>query len=612
MIVCRVKAQRMSLKTTLLLGALLGSSAVLAQKTSDQELAPADAQPEAPSRPQSLLPGQIDGPQSTDVAPTGAPTIVPENPTSDDAIASGTSAAPAPSATAALPLPSTQRKPEDALGVLDPTTGGFDRTLWQGSLGSFITELMNRMQVPIGSRIGHITLRRALASKAVAPRGSDPVSFDAARTQLLLRLGEADLASRLAAQVPQASYNRRLYAVAAQAHLAAFNLPATCPLAAKAIVFSQDSIWPLLSAICAALQGDEGGAALGLELARDSAKVNRFDLAIADRMVTAVTGGGRGGIVDWPEKGILTTYRLATIYLGGQVMPSFAITKSNAAVQGWMAQSGAVDSQARMLAGWTAASTGVMNTDAWIGLWASRGAAMSPAVLAYAPEGNLMRANTGLIANRLKAIKGLWALGKSDRGRMAMYLLSSDAAARLPVLPQFEADAGNLTRAMMLGGKTEAALRWYDVLGRAKSATAQSERLEMWAALEILDSKNRVAGSADQLKNWIAAQPEAIREKRGRLALAALRGLGVAYAQDASVGVKVDDTPSGKVFELLAAAAARRAKGEVVVLAALVMGDQPESVNGESLEQVVKAYRRVGLEREARLMAAEAVLMAKP
>jgi hypothetical protein len=575
------------------------------------ESTPEEQPAQAPSRPQSLLPGQIDAPQSADIAPTEAASI-PLTPVTDDtAVATGSSAAPTPASVLA-PAASSLRNPAAALGVLDPTTGGYGETLWSGSAGSFVTQVLNRMQAPIGSRFGQIMLRRALASRAVAPRGGDAVGFDTARAQMLLRMGEADLASRLVAQVPQASYNRRLYTVAGQSHLAAFNVPATCPLAARAIVFSQDPLWPLLSAICAALQGDEGGAALGLELARDSAKVNRFDLAIADRMVTAVTGGGRGGVVDWPAKGKFTTYRVAAIYLGGQVLPPAAIQSSNAAVQGWLAQSGAVDSQTRWQASWTAASMGVLNTDAWIGLWSSRGAEMTPAALAYAPEGYLMRANSGKLDNRLKAMQHLWSLGKSDRGRLAMYLLTSDAAARLPVMRPFDSAAPDLVRAMLMGGKFEAAQKWYQALSAHSSGSAQAAALEIWAALEILDDRKAIAGSEDKLKAWINAQSADNRERRGRLALGALRGLGAPYAQDASVGVSVDETPGGKIFELLDAAAKRKARGEVIVLSALLLGDQPASVNGESLEQIVRALRSVGLEKEARLIAMEAVLMATP
>ncbi len=606
MIVCPTDMAHLRLLAVALLCA---AAPVLAQDAPDG--APDEQAEPAPSRPQSLLPGQIDAPQSADITPTEAPSIAIAPVTDDTAIATG-STAPAAPTTVQMPATAALRNPATALGVLDPSTGGYAETIWSGSSGSFVTQVISRMQAPIGSRFGQIMLRRALASRAVAPRGSDAVGFDAARAQLLLRLGEADLASRLVAQVPQASYNRRMYTVAGQSHLAAFNVPATCPLAARAIVFSQDQLWPLLSAICAALQGDEGGAALGLELSRDSAKVNRFDLAIADRMVTAVTGGGRGGIVDWPAKGKFTTYRLATIYLGGQTLPPAAIQNSNAAVQGWMAQSGAADSAARWQAGWMAASMGALNTDAWIGLWSSRGAAMSPAALAYAPEGLLMRANSGRVDNRLKAMRQLWSLGRSDRGRLAMYLLTSDAAARLPAMRAFDSAAPELVRAMLLGGKFDAARNWHRSLNANNSGSAKAAALEIWAALEILDSDNAVAGSEEKLQAWVEAQSSDIRERRGRLVLGALRGLGVNYAQDASVGVSVDETPGGKIFDLLSAAAKRKARGEVIVLSALLLGDQPASVNGESLEQIVRALRSVGLEKEARLIALEAVLMAKP
>jgi hypothetical protein len=493
-------------------------------------------------------------------------------------------------------------------GPLSASNGGYGSDIWAGSRGSFVGMLLPSLPAPVGARFGQIALRRVLATRAVAPAGADLTAFYAGRTQLLLRLGEADLASRLAADVPQSSYSRHMYTIAVQAHLAALNVPATCPLAARAIVFSPDNLWPLLSAICSGIQGDEGGAALGLDIARqsDKLKVNRFDLYIADRMLTSVTGGGRGGVVDWPVDGMLTSFRVAGIYGSGQSLPVSALRNKNSAVLGWLARLGQVDTTTRYLAGWTAAATGVLNTDEWIGLWAQRGSQMSASQLAYAPEGLLLRANTAPFKERIAVMRQLWSMGKDPRGDLSMRLLTSDAATRIPTVAAYSSDAPDLVRSMILGGRFGEARRWWTFMSTQKSSPAQ---LEIWAPLVLADWQKKMPANRQLLEQWIKAQPSDAQKRRGRLLVAALKGLGYGFAATADVP-RIDDVPSGAVYDRLRDATRRRAKGEVIVLGALAMGSTLESVSPETLQEVTRAWRSVGLVVEARLVAAEVILQA--
>ncbi len=598
-----------ALPTSALIAGLLLAMASTASLA--QEAAPEPAETPQPSRPQSLLPGRIDAPEPVDRGPQ--PLLPGASPPSTlPGTLPGT--ADVPQTAAGPPAPAVEPVPQPVLtdlrtiGPLTAASGGYGLDLWAGSSGGFVSALLPKLPAPIGSRYGQIALRRALASDATAPAGADPIPFHAARTGLLLRLGEADLASRLASLVPQTAYSRRMYAIASQAHLAAMNVPATCPLASKAIVFSPDNLWPLLSAICSGLQGDDSGAALGLDIARqsDTLKVNKFDLYLADRMLTSVTGGGRGGVVEWPKDGLLTTFRLAGIYGGGQTLPLSAYRSKNSAVYGWLAKSGMVESSTRVVAGWTASSTGVLSTDEWIGLWAQRGSLMTPSQLAYAPEGLLLRANTAPFKERLAVMKQLWKMDKEPRGDLSMRLLTSDAATRIPLMTQFAPDAPELVRSMILGGRFAEARAWWPYLVAQKQTAPM---LEIWAGLELTDWKNDIPANAKLLESWVNAQPGDLKKLRGRLLVGALKGLGYDFAATADVP-RVDDTPSGAIFDRLRDAGKRRAKGEVIVLGSLAMGSTLESISPEVLQEVTRAYRQAGLGVEARLIAAEVVLQA--
>jgi hypothetical protein len=603
-------------RVPLLLVTVAGIAASFCAPVVAQDAGAGPAEEAQPSRPQSLLPGRIDAPPPPEESSAPEPLLpgsVSTTPSAPGTAEVPQTAASGPSAPTVEAVAVPLAIDASTIGPLTASNGGYGADLWNGSRGSFVNFIMPKLTTPVGSRFGQIALRRALATAAAPPPGANQIAFHTARTQLLLRLGEADLASKLAAAVPQQTYNRQMYAVAGQAHLAAFNVPATCPLASKAIVFSPDNLWPLLSAVCSAIQGDDSGAALGIDIARqsDKLKVNRFDLYLADRMLTAMSGGGRGGVIDWPKDGLLTSFRLAGIYAGGQSLPIAALKQKNSAVHGWIAKSGMADSTTRFVSAWTAASTGVLSTDEWIGLWAQRGSQMTSAQLAYAPEGLLVRANAAPYKERIAVMKQLWKLGKGNaRADLAMRLLTSDAAARLPLNPVAIADSPELVRSMILGGCFAEARAWWTYLQSQKNnAAAQKALLEIWAGLELTDWKNTIPSNVKLLESWVNSQPADVKDRRGALLSAAMQGLGYGFAATADVQ-KFDLTPSGTAYERLADAAKRRAKGEVIILGSLLMGDSLDSISPETLHAVTKAYRMAGLQAEARLIAAEVVLQA--
>jgi hypothetical protein len=93
------------------------------------------------------------------------------------------------------------------------------------------------------------------------------------------------------------------------------------------------------------------------------------------------------------------------------------------------------------------------------------------------------------------------------------------------------------------------------------------------------------------------------------LMVGALKGLGYGFAATADVP-RIDDTPSGAALDRLRDATKRRAQGEVIVLGSLLMGEKLDSISPETLQEVTRAYRAVGLVAEARLIAAEVILQA--
>ncbi len=576
----------------LLTAALWPQSWSLAQETS-----PPSTETEQEQAPTSLLPGNI-APAPSQETSTGAPAAAPNT------VAAATAAAPAADATI-LTAPVSQPLPAN-LGGGGGLHGkhGLGAAAWSRSTGGFSTQLMLKMSAATGARYQHIMLRRLLLTSAAPPPGADPVKFLNARAHLLLRMGEVEAAKILLSTLPQAAFTRQSYAVAAQAHMAAIDLPSACPLATRAIVFSPDAQWPLISGVCSALQGDDGGAALGLDIARQEGKVNRFDLMLAEQMVTALAGGGRGGEIAWPEKGKFTSYRVGGVYSSGQRFPRKALLSAPVVVQNWLARSGAIDSDTRWALAWTATARGVMSAAEFSSLWAARGSAMDDRARAYRPEGLYQRAFAApKFSERQKAFRQLLALGKSEASRAAMWSLLAAPAAAYPARADQAAFAPEAVRAMIMGGRPRDARAWWMPLANSKS----HDMLKVWALLLAATGDKALPVSQDLADDWADAQSGDDKARRIEITFAALQGLG--YDLKAPLGKNPSEPDDTVLFQKLSDAVKRGARGEVVLLSHMALGQNWANTDVATLFAVLRAYRAVGLGAEARMIAAEAMIM---
>jgi hypothetical protein len=595
-----------------LLVALSPPVAVLAQTP------PPDTPPETSveEAPKSLLPAGRFNPAPAEPAVAepsdGAPAIAPLPQTEDGALILPED----PGAVAAAPRAAIDLQ---RIGTRTPARGGMPDTTWARSNGADATRLIWGLAAPGPSRWANLTMVRLLTSTAAAPPGVDAMAFLGARARWLTRAGFPGQAQALLGQVPVNLYPRGLYTVAAQAHLAGFDLAATCPLATNAVIFGRETFWPLLLAICSALQTDDEGAALGLDLARQDQRANAFDVLMADRVVTAVSGGGGAGMLNWPRGGVLTSFRLAAIYASGQSLPAWALLRQHAGVHGWIARSSSIDSTTRKAAGYTAVTTGALTVEEWSTLWAARAAGLPANALAVTSEGLLVRAwQSPSVPDRIRAMRALWERARTPRQQAALRMLTGRAAATLPVRPGFAADVPDLVRSMLLAGEWQAAQRWGVALasharqGEDGAAEALTAVLPL---LELTDWPNRMRLAPAQIEAWVDLQGEASRDdqaRRGGLLVAALQGLRdpAVFEADLPGRVMPDADPESPVLRRLAAAGQRGARGDVVLLAAQALGTQWSDVTPETLRTVVGAYARVGLAAEARLIALEAIIAA--
>jgi hypothetical protein len=506
------------------------------------------------------------------------------------------------------------------LGWLNVQNGGVPEQSWQATPATPLLGLLAQAPLPTASARLNLELRRLLISQAPIPQNVDALGFTAQRVMALLRLGDALGAKRLAQKVPVALYSRAFYTVARHANLAAFSIGSTCPLATNAVVFSQDPTWALLFALCAGLQGDDGGAALALEIARKNQFVNSFDLQLTDKAITAATGGGlRSTLVAFPQGLPLTSYRLAAVYAGNQAIAPSLFARTNVSVQGWLVRQPLIDPQVRIEAGLRVAGLGMLTPQEWISLLTIQAANTGGRPLGNDLAGLLARAHKQPTHKlQLESVAKLWTrLWTRDWGevqRASVYIATAGVTRRIAPNSAYLAQAPDIVRSLVLSGAYAQAHAWWPLLMAGSDAQA---RALAWPLLELTDFENRIASSSARieasLEAWNDTAQSAQADRRSKLLLAALQGLGYqsAFKADASWGGAPDkDPPEGAVFDGLRQAAARNARGEVLLWSAYAIGGALQNLRPEALREVMRAMTRVGMNGEARIIAAEALAAA--
>lgn len=499
------------------------------------------------------------------------------------------------------------------VGVIGPKTGGFDEGLWAGSPGPFVRDLMRGMPAPTASRWAHVLLRKALASRTPTPEGALPANFVAERAHLLLRMGEADVARRLAAQVPVTSFTRRMFDVAPQTYLAAGDVPGLCPLVQTGITVSSDPIWPLTSAVCAALQGDDAGAVLTLDRERENRSSRHFDIQLAEVVSSSLAGGDRGVNAVWPQNARLTTYRLAMALAGGVEVPRQKLSSANSAVKGWVSRQGNVPLAVRLEAARTAAATGAMPAQDMLSLWSHQAAVVDETAIRALPVGKLRTAYLAKTApERLQALSDLWGSAASPQDKVALYLVSADASARLPRDKALLEGVPDLGRALLLAGNIPAAKAWYDLArreARARNPKAGAPLMQLWPLMAAADAHGRIPHSIALFELWDDAQDgeRAERARRRQLVSAALTGLGLLPMAEMPRSARLELADTSFTRRLREASNAGR-KGEVILLAGVGLGKDASAVSPAYLHEIVGALANVGLRREAGIIASEILI----
>jgi hypothetical protein len=448
----------------------------------------------------------------------------------------------------------------------------------------------------LASRWASIVLRRALLSRVPAPAGVQPVDWVAERAALLLKMGEADAARALVESVDVENYTPRMIEAASETALATADPAALCPLVGPARSMSQDQVWTLADGMCAALEGEAARAGAIIDQMRDR-NGQSIDIQLAEKVVGAGAETRRAAELHWEGVGQVTPWRFGLASATGAVIPANLIDNAGPRIQAWLARAPMVPLERRLAAASTAAAIGVFSSHSLVEIYSMQLDQTDPAEAAGTVGARL---RTAWIeqdpARRLEAMRSLWTESEAPVERQARLILTAGAAARIPASADYVSDAPNLIASMLSAGMDGEAGRW----GSIVEANGASDKA--WALLAVGAPRLNVAVDGGRISAFAAAE-----QKAGPMLVAALAGLGrISMDQAASSGFRPG---AGDVWTAaIDRAAQERAPATVILLAGVGLqsagwGDVPP----DYLFRIVRALHAVGMDFEARMIAAEAV-----
>jgi hypothetical protein len=391
-------------------------------------------------------------------------------------------------------------------------------------------------------------------------------------------------------------FTPRMFSVAVQTALATADPAALCPLVGPGREVSPQPYWPLAQAMCAALEGNASQASQLIDQQRRRLGAGDIDLLLAEKVVGAGTNTRRAVTVQWEGVDTLNTWRFGLASATGVKVPDALMNRTGNHAWAWQARAPMIPLEERTRAAHAAAAAGVFSHASLVEMYSLIADGTDASDLGDSIAGRLRRAYVGgTIGNRLDAMRGLW--GEESLGdRYGRLLLTSTAAAAIEPSEEHAGRAGDLIASMIAAGLEDRAARWGEVVDEMGDDGDRA-----WSILAVGTPKPSVDLGAGQVENVA----ERFGGHRGRMLAAALAGLG-RYGDPAGFGV--DPTPSDRWSQMIALAAQRRQPATVALLAGTAMQTRSwRGVPPHHFFHMIRALRTVGLDHEARMIAAEAM-----
>ena len=496
--------------------------------------------------------------------------------------------------------PPQARRSMERAGLLDEGEGGLRAQSLAGQNGALVRLALSANKGALVSRWGHILLRRALISRLQPPQGMSPQEFLALRVSLLLRMGEIDAARAVLQDIDIADYTPPIGKAAFDVYSRTADFTGLCPIMATQGTLQESTAWDVAKTICEAFRGNSTAALSKLDRDMSRGTMPKIDLLLAQKYAGAAGKSRRAVTIEWDDVQTLTPWRYGLAIGVGLEPPSrlmdaagpeYAYTTALAPMVGLGRRAAAAD---------RAGAAGVLSSAAMVDLYAQIYA--DPDVSGEWQERAETLRNAYTLEDasaRLAAMQSLWKGPGSVR--YARQVLTAAAAARIPASDAFANDASPLIASMLAAGYDANAMRWSSVVPAGS---------EGWGLL-VLAAPGRIRPVDTGALDRFVGDDGSTGKRKAAFLVAGLAGLGRLGADD--VGRYSNDMGlslgTGTRWTRAIDDAARRGDSAGVVLLAGfgMQGANWYRMTPRYLFHIVSALRAVGLEAEARMIAAEAV-----
>jgi hypothetical protein len=500
-------------------------------------------------------------------------------------------------------IPPAARRSLSQVGVLGQGEGGFATAAVGKQPAGLVRAVLAGTKGPLVSRWGHILVRRALASRLTAPHGMKPTEFAALRAGALNRIGEYTTARRLVQDVDTSSWTRPLTDQALRAYIGTGDFVGACPAVQLQGSRRKEPQWVMWQAICNAYAGE--AALAGSQLSQAEAKkiAPRIDVLLAQRFAGASGRSQRGVRVEWGGVDELNPWRFSLANAVGETIPEGLLDNLPASYHWSGATTPAVPLEQRARYADLAAREGILSARALVDLY-------SQIYEDNTVEGELSD-RAGILRNaylasdpaaRIAAMRELWGnVENPDQNPdYAASVLTAFAAARISPDSQHQSEAGQLIASMLSAGLDRDAKSWANVVEEGSLG---------WALIAVSSAG---AGTVSQsgIDSFIGSDASEDYRKSGFL-VAGLAGLGRISSGDLATfagRLDIDANRQTRWTRAIERAADVDNAAMVAFLVGLGMqGSDWSQMTPLHLFHITSALRRVGLEAEARMIAAEAV-----
>ncbi|WP_245647727.1 hypothetical protein [Novosphingobium lentum] len=496
--------------------------------------------------------------------------------------------------------PASQRSLAE-VGVIAEQDGGMASASTAMLSGDYIAKIIIGTKGPLVSRWGQILLRRALSSRLATPVGMNGADWAAIRAQTLLNIGEADAARMMVQEVDSGDYTPSLEDAAMGSFLATADPVGMCPITALTAAERDGPQWDMIRAICSAFTSDGPPAMSQLDRTMRHGAADKVDVLLAQKFAGAASTTRRAVKIEWTTVDNLTPWRYGMALATGLEPPADLMAKAGAPYYLLAARAPMLPLASRAAAADFAAARGVLSSAAMVDLysqlyaqddqgdeWAGRATKLRDAYTAASPD------------DRIKAIKSLWGDDSDPARTYSRRVLTAYAAARVLPSDAASADADALIASMLTAGLDRNALLWAPHVSLGSHA---------WGLLSLA-APSRTPVASDGLNAFYQDDNSKDALRSGFL-LAGLMGLDRVSGSDASSyagKLKIDMSRQTRWTHAIDEAAQSNNPALVAFLAGFGMqGSGWDKMTPVYLLHIVGALHKVGLDGEARMIAAEAI-----